>query len=112
VKKSGWFYKPVLWAVENKITAGTDATHFSPNKTCNRGEILTFLYAAMGKPKVKIQNPYSDVTNQWYKKAALWAYANGIEKGDYGKFSASTPCTRASVVTYLYRFMTGYGLVE
>ena len=112
VKKKDWYYKPVLWAVENGITAGTDATHFSPNKTCNRGEILTFLYAAVGKPKVKIKNPYQDVTNQWYKKAALWAWVNRIERGENGKFNASTPCTRASTVTYLYRFLTGYGLVE
>ena len=112
VKKTDWFYKSVMWAVEQGVTAGTDATHFSPNKTCNRGEILAFLYASLKKPKVKISNPYKDVSNQWYKKAALWAYANGIEKGDYGKFSASTPCTRASTVTYLYRFLTGYGLVE
>ena len=112
VKKTDWFYKSVMWAVENGVTAGTDATHFSPNKTCNRGEILAVLYAALKKPKVKISNPYKDVTNQWYKKAALWAYANGIEKGDNGKFNASTPCTRASVVTYLYRFMTGCGLMK
>ncbi len=112
VKKSDWYYKAVMWAVEKGITAGTDATHFSPNKTCNRGEILTFLYAAMNKPKVKIKSPYKDVTNQWYKKAALWAYSKGIEKGEKGKFNASTRCTRASTVTYLYRFMTGCGLAE
>ncbi len=112
VKKTDWFYKSVMWAVENGVTAGTDATHFSPNKTCNRGEILAFLYAALKKPKVSIKNPYKDVSNQWYKKAALWAWANGIEKGESGKFNASTPCTRGSVVTYLYRFKTGMGLAE
>ena len=112
VKKTDWFYKSVMWAVENGVTAGTDAMHFSPNKTCNRGEILAFLYAALKKPKVSIKNPYKDVSNQWYKKAALWAYANGIEKGKSGKFNASTPCTRASTVTYLYRFKTGCGLAE
>ena len=112
VKKTDWFYKSVMWAVENGVTAGTDATHFSPNKTCNRGEILAFLYAALKKPKVSISNPYKDVSNQWYKKAALWAWANGIEKGENGKFNAATPCTRASTVTYLYRFMTGMGLMK
>ena len=112
VKKTDWYYKAVLWAVEQGITAGTDATHFSPNKACNRGEIVTFLYAAMGKPKVSVANPYSDVTNQWYKKAALWAWAKGIEKGEKGKFNASTPCTRGSVVTYLYRFLEGKGLLK
>ena len=107
VKKSDWYYKPVMWAVENGVTAGTDATHFSPNKTCNRGEILAFLYASLKKPKVSVKNPYKDVGSQWYRKAALWAWANGIEKGENGKFNASTPCTRASTVTYLYRFFTG-----
>ena len=110
VKKTDWYYKAVMWAVEKKITAGTDATHFSPNKTCNRGEILTFLYAALKKPKVSISNPYKDVSDQWYRKAALWAWANGIEKGENGKFNASTPCTRASTVSYLYRFFTGLDL--
>ena len=112
VKKTDWYYKSVMWAVENGITAGTDATHFSPNKTCNRGEILAFLYAAMKKPKVKIKNPYKDVTNQWYKKAALWAYEQRIEKGENGKFNASTPCTRASTVTYLYRFLERRSLLD
>ena len=112
VKKSDWFYKAVMWAVENKITSGTDATHFSPNKTCNRGEILGFLYATMGKPKVKISNPYKDVTTQWYRKAALWAWEKGIEKGEKGSFNASKPCTRASVVLYLYRFLTGKDLAK
>ena len=112
VKKSDWFYKAVMWAVENGVTSGTDATHFSPNKTCSRGEILGFLYAAMKKPKVKISNPYSDVTTQWYKKAALWAYEKGIEKGEKGKFNASTPCTRGAIVLYLYRFLTGKDLAK
>ena len=112
VKKTDWFYKPVMWAVEQGVTAGTDATHFSPNKTCNRGEILTFLYASLKKPKVSIKNPYKDVGSQWYKKAALWAWANGIERGENGTFNASTPCTRASTVTYLYRFFTGQDLAQ
>jgi hypothetical protein len=112
VKKTDWFYKSVMWAVENGVTAGTDATHFSPNKTCNRGEILAFLYASLKKPKVSVKNPYKDVGSQWYRKAALWAWANGIEKGENGKFNASTPCTRGSVVTYLYRFLEGKGLLK
>ena len=103
VKKSDWFCKAVLWAVENKITVGTDATHFSPGKTCNRAEILTFLYAAMKKPKVSITSPYKDVKGKWYEKAALWAYAKGIERGANGRFNGGTPCTRAAIVTYLYR---------
>ena len=113
VKKKHWFYDAVLWAVENKITSGTDATHFSPNKTCIRSEILQFLYAAMDKPKYTIENPYSDVKDKhWYKDGAIWAYEKGLEKGGNGKFKAKTPCTRAYVVTYLYRSITGKELVK
>ena len=113
VKKKNWFYEAVMWAVENEITSGTDATHFSPKQTCSRSEILQFLYAAMGKPGYTIANPYSDVKNKhWYKDGAIWAYEMGMERGENGKFQAKTPCTRAYVVTYLYRFITGNELVK
>ena len=102
-----------MWAVENEITGGTDATHFSPKQTCSRSEILQFLYAAEGKPAYTIDNPYSDVKNKhWYKDSAIWAYENGLEKGENGKFKAKTPCTRGYVVTYLYRYLTGLELAE
>ena len=110
VKKTHWAYDAVMWAVENGITAGTDAagTYFSPQRTCSRSEVLQFLYAAMGKPEYHIGNPYSDIKpSQWYYDGAIWAYENGLEKGEDGKFHAKTPCTRAYVVTYLYRYFTG-----
>ena len=115
VKKKHWAYDAVMWAVENGITGGTDAagTYFSPQRTCSRSEILQFLYAAMGKPAYTIENPYSDVKpKHWYYDGAIWAYENGMEKGEDGKFNAKTPCTRAYVVTYLYRFITGEELAE
>ncbi len=113
VKKKHWFYDAVLWAVENHITAGTDATHFSPNNTCSRSEILQFLYAAMNRPKYHISNPYSDVKpKHWYYDGAIWAYEKGLEHGENGKFNAKTPCTRGYVVTYLYRYLTGLELAE
>ena len=113
VKKKHWYYDAVMWAVENEITGGTDATHFSPKQTCSRSEILQFLYAAEGKPAYTIDNPYSDVKNKhWYKDSAIWAYENGLEKGENGKFKAKTPCTRGYVVTYLYRYLTGLELAE
>ena len=111
VKKKHWYYNAVMWAVENEITSGTDPTHFSPKQTCSRSEIIQFLYATMGKPGYHIENPYTDVKNKhWYKDAAIWAYENRLERGANGKFQAKTPCTRAYVVTYLYRFITGKGL--
>ncbi len=115
VKKKHWAYPAVMWAVENGITGGTDAAglYFSPSRTCTRCEILQFLYAAMDKPEYHIENPYSDVKNSnWYKDGAIWAYENGLEKGENGKFNAMTPCTRAFVVTYLFRFMTGEELAQ
>ena len=115
VKKNHWAYAAVMWAVENGITGGTntEGTTFSPQRTCSRSEILQFLYAAMGKPGYTISNPYSDLKpKQWYYDGAIWAYENGLEKGEDGKFKAKTPCTRAYVVTYLYRFMTGNDLAQ
>lgn len=106
VRKTDWFFRPVAWAVDQKITAGVDETHFGPHKTCNRAEFLTFLYAAASKPRVGIASPYCDVKNQWYARAAIWAWNCGIEKGENGNFNATVPCTRASVVLYLYRAMS------
>ena len=110
VKKNHWAYAAVTWAVENGITGGTDeaGTRFSPQRTCTRSEVLQFLYAAMGKPAISIENPYSDVKpKHWYRDGAIWAFEKGLEKGENGKFNAKTPCTRAYVVTYLYRYFTG-----
>ena len=115
VKKSHWAYPAVMWAVENGITGGTDkeGKYFSPSRTCTRCEILQFMYAAMDKPGYTIANPYSDVKNKhWYKDGAIWAYENGLERGEDGKFNAMTPCTRGYVVTYLYRYTTGLELDE
>ena len=114
VKKKDWFYTAVMWAVANGITGGTgDGTTFSPEKTCTRSEILQFFYAAEGKPAYTIANPYSDVKNShWYKDSAIWAYENGLERGENGKFKAKTDCTRLSTVLYIYRYITGNARVE
>ncbi len=114
VKKKHWAYDAIMWAVANGITGGTgDGTTFEPNKTCTRAEILQFFYAAEGKPEYSISNPYSDVKNKhWYKDAAIWAYENGLEKGEGGKFLPNTDCTRLSTVLYLYRYITGEGRLE
>ena len=113
VSDKHWAHKAVMWAVKNQITGGTKPDEFSPSKTCSRSEILQFLYASMGKPEYTIENPYSDInTNQWYYDGAIWAYENGLEKGENGMFNAATPCNRGYVVTYLYRFVTGNELDE
>ena len=113
--KGRFYYDAVLWAYYNdpRITDGTTATTFSPNKTCNRAQIITFLWKAVGRPAPTIANPYSDVkTGKYYTEAAIWAYEQGIEKGENGKFNYNTECTRAAVVLYLYRFYTGKDLVN
>lgn len=112
VKKKHWYYDAVMWAVENKISDGTDATHFSPKNTCSRSEILQFLYAAENKPGYSIENPYADVKGKhWYHDSAIWANENGLEQGENGRFNAKTPCTRAYAVSYLYRFFSGNDLI-
>ena len=106
VKSSEYYYKAVLWAVENSVTAGTSSTTFSPNDTCTRGQIVTFLYRAKGEPKPSSsKNPFSDVkAADYYYNAVLWAVEKKITLGtDSTHFSPSDTCTRAQVVTFLYR---------
>ena len=106
VKASDFFYEPVKWAVNNKITNGTSSTTFSPYKNCNRAEIVTFLWRASGSPEPKTaSNPFTDVaTNAYYCKAVLWAVENGITTGTSATtFSPDALCTRAQGVTFLWR---------
>ena len=108
VKESDFYYKAVLWAVEKGITTGTSATTFSPSELCNRATVVTFLYRAMGSPAVSSsENPFSDVkVDSWYGPAVLWAVENGITNGmGDGTFGVGSTCTRAQVVTFLYRTM-------
>ena len=100
------FFDAILWAVETGITTGTDATHFSPNKGCDRATIVTFLWRAAGKPEpTSTENPFTDVKeNHFFYKAVLWAVENGITNGmSATKFEPYSKCSRAQVVTFLYR---------
>ncbi len=104
VKPTDWYYAPVMWAVENGITNGTDATRFSPNATCTRAQVVTFLYAAQGKPEVWGSSSFYDVADSdWYAAPVMWAAQNGVSNGyANGSFAPLNPCTRAEVVTFLY----------
>ena len=105
VKEADWFYGTVMWAVRNEITGGTSATTFSPNAPCTRAAVVTFLWAANGRPEpTSTDNPFKDVKeSDWYYKAVLWAVGNGITGGTSATtFSPNDPCTRAQVVTFLY----------
>ena len=105
VAPGSYCYEAVKWAVANGITKGTDATHFSPNATCTRGQVVTFMYRAEGEPAVGGSNGFVDVAAGSYcYNAVQWAVANGITKGtNTTHFSPNATCTRGQVVTFLYR---------
>ena len=106
VKESDYFYKAVLWAVEEGITDGIAEDRFGPYIRCSRAQVVTFLYRYKDMPSVSTtDNPFTDVdVNEWYGPAVLWAVENGITEG-YGEntFAPNLICSRAQVVTFLYR---------
>ena len=110
VESGTYYYHAVLWAVSHgpQITNGTDETHFSPEETCTRGQVVTFLWRAAGKPLPSdTVSPFPDVqdTEAYYYNAVLWAVEKGITTGmDNGMFEPEDSCTRGQVVTFLHRF--------
>ena len=105
VDLDAWYGKAVLWAVEEGITSGTSATTFNPEKTCNRAEVVTFLWRAAGEPKADNSKSFVDVPEgQWFTDAVLWAAEKGITEGTSATtFAPGKVCNRAEVVTFLYR---------
>lgn len=106
VSKDAFYYDAVLWAVANDVTEGTSDTEFSPDEGCTRAQIVTFLYRAAGSPKVEnVKNPFTDVSeDSVYYDAIMWAVSEGITKGTTAAtFSPDEVCTRAQIVTFLYR---------
>ena len=106
VMPSDFYYKPVLWALENGITSGLDATHFGPTVYCNRAQVVTFLYRTKGSPELEaVKNPFTDVeAGSFYESAVLWAVENGITSGlSPTSFGPNAICNRAQIVTFLYR---------
>ena len=104
VSTSAYYYDAVLWAVEQGITVGTSATTFSPDLTCTRAQIVTFLYRADGTATAG-NNPFTDVADSaYYAGAVKWAVAEGVTAGTSATtFSPDASCTRAQIVTFLYR---------
>ena len=108
VNSDRFFYEPVVWAVEQKITRGVDATHFAPNANCTRGQVVTFLWRAMGCPEPEgIMTDFVDLNrNRYYFKAVLWAAEQGITLGvDAKHFAPEKTVTRGEFVTFLWRAM-------
>ena len=111
ISEKNWYYKAVLWAVENDITEGMTTTTFGPQGECTRAQVVTFLYRFAGKPEISNrENPFADVEmGKWYSNAVLWAVENGItdgmSKNGVSGFWPGDTCTRAQIVTFLYRYM-------
>ena len=105
INPNDYFYEAVLWAVEQGITNGMDATHFGPETPCTRAHVVTFLWRAEGKPAAGSANPFSDVpADEYYTDAVLWAVKHEITNGTgEGRFSPDLTCTRGQIVTFLYR---------
>lgn len=104
VSKDDYYYRAVLWAVENGITDGTGNGLFSPEARCTRSQSVTFLYRCNGSPNAGESN-FSDVeADSYYAKAVAWAAANAITGGTgYGQFSPTDYCTRGQIATFLFR---------
>ena len=109
VQPSDYYYNAVLWAVEQGITTGLNATTFGPDVTVTRGQVATFLYRAASAAKPNTFNPFTDVKTTAYNyNAILWAYDNRITTGTSDTtFSPDAYCTRAQIVTFLYRYYQG-----
>ena len=105
VKSDAYYYKAVLWAVEKGITTGTSPATFSPNAACTRAQVVTFLWRSEGMPSSGGSNPFVDVpSGKYYTDAVLWAVSRGVTTGTSPTtFSPNAGCTRAQVVTFLYR---------
>lgn len=107
VKAGSYYDDAVRWAVENGVTVGTSATTFSPNATCSRAQIVTFLWRAQKSPAAGSANPFDDVAGSaYYADAVQWAVQKNITKGTGATaFSPDANCIRAQIVTFLYRSM-------
>ena len=105
VPAGSYYYDAVLWAVENDITKGTSDTTFSPNMTCTRAQIVAFLWRSEKSPAAGTANPFADVKSAaYYADAVLWAVKENITRGTTNTtFSPDADCTRAQIVTFLWR---------
>ena len=108
VPNGAYFYEAVKWAVENGITTGTTTSTFSPNATCTRAQSVTFLYRALGTAPTTV-NGFTDVAaDAFYADAVAWAVESGVTNGTTDStFSPNNSCTRAQIVTFLYRAYQG-----
>ena len=107
VPTDSYYAQAVAWAVENGITTGVGNGHFDPTGTCTRAQIVTFLWRSKGEPYASdSNNPFTDIASDYYMDAVFWAVKEGITNGTTPTtFSPNERCTRAQIVTFIYRAM-------
>lgn len=112
VPAGAYYYDAVLWAAEGGIVTGTDAVHFSPDDSCTRAQLVTFLWRAAGSPVVNYAMNFTDVdSGAYYAEAVRWAASEKVVEGTTAEtFAPDTAVTRAQVVTMLYRFAKAQGM--
>lgn len=112
VPAGAYYYDAVLWAAEGGIVTGTDAVHFSPDASCTRAQLVTFLWRAVGSPVVNYAMNFNDVdSGAYYAEAVHWAASEKIIEGTTAEtFAPDAAVTRAQVVTMLYRFAKAQGM--
>ncbi len=103
VSLNAYYYKPVMWAVEQKITDGTSDWLFSPDQTCTYGHILTFLHRANGSPDAKTTDLTKSWAESWYKQSVSWADGSGLLGILRDGFDPTAPCPRGDMVEFLFR---------
>lgn len=111
VPEGAYYYDPVVWAVENGITSGTDETHFSPDRNTTRAQMVTFLWRAAGSPVVNYAMPFTDVDQEsYYAEAVRWAAAEKIATGTKAtQFSPDASITREQLAAFIYRYAQTLG---
>ena len=112
VPAGAYYYDAVLWAAEGGIVTGTDAVHFSPDASCTRAQLVTFLWRAVGSPVVNYAMNFNDVdSGTYYAEAVRWAASEKVIEGTTAEtFAPDAAVTRAQVVTMLYRFAKAQGM--
>lgn len=112
VPAGAYYYDAVLWAAEGGIVTGTDAVHFSPDASCTRAQLVTFLWRAAGSPVVNYAMNFNDVDGgAYYAEAVRWAASEKVVEGTTAEtFAPDAAVTRAQMVTMLYRFAKAQGM--
>lgn len=112
VPAGAYYYDAVLWAAEGGIVTGTDAVHFSPDASCTRAQLVTFLWRAAGSPVVNYAMNFTDVdSGAYYAEAVRWAASEKVVEGTTAEtFAPDAAVTRAQMVTMLYRFAKAQGM--